>query len=204
LAVDSGPILFGPNGGGEQARFSENGALLLGTTGDWLNGARAQVISDGAHSYGLGTWVTSSGGTARTSRVDHTASFFDKFFYGDSTFVGSITTDGSATAYNTTSDARLKTVMAEQADYRAAIKALWVGDFVWKASGERAFGVLAQQAYAHMPNHQGVSRPQNEEDPWHASAEPFAHLALWGVKDLYALVEALAARIAVLEKAETA
>jgi hypothetical protein len=113
--------------------------------------------------------------------------------------VGSIVTNGSGTTYNTTSDGRLKTVLAEQGDYRAAIKALWVGDFAWNASGEKAFGVIAQQAFAHMPWHMGVTRPAREGDSWHASAEPFGHLALWGVKDLYALVEQLAARVAELE-----
>jgi hypothetical protein len=128
------------------------------------------------------------------------------FYYssGSPTKIGSVTTTGSATAYNTSSDARLKTVLPEQANYRDAIRALWVGDFTWKDSGAPGFGVLAQQAWEAMPNHQGVTRPAEEEGTWQASAEPFAHLALWGVKDLYALIETLAARVAALEAAHDA
>jgi hypothetical protein len=55
-----------------------------------------------------------------------------------------------------------------------------------------------------MPNHQGVTPPAREDGTWQASAEPFAHLALWGVKDLYALADALAARLAALEAAHAA
>ena len=65
-------------------------------------------------------------------------------------------------------------------------------------------GVLAQQAYDVMPKHQGVKRQGDAEATWSASAEPFAHLALWGVKDLYVMVEALAARVAALEAAHAA
>ena len=130
-------------------------------------------------------------------RVDNNAYSLIDFRYS-ATAVGSITTSGIATVYNTTSDARLKTV-TEQRDWRDAIRALWVGDFVWKDSGAPGFGVLAQQAYEVMPHHAGVTRPAEEGGAWQASSEPFGFLALWGVKDLYAQVEALAARVAVLE-----
>jgi hypothetical protein len=46
-----------------------------------------------------------------------------------------------------------------------------------------------------------IARPKDESGVWMASAEPFAFLALWGVKDLYARFEALAARVAALEAA---
>jgi len=124
--------------------------------------------------------------------------------YKGGSLVGGISVAGSTTAYNTTSDARLKQVSRDQRDYRGAIRNLWIGDFTWKDGGAPGFGVLAQQAYDVMPNHAGVMRPAAEDEPWHASAEPFAFLALWGVKDLYARIEALEARLAALEAAHAA
>ncbi len=177
---------------------SSEGGLLVGTT--TVGGANDAKIA-AFHETGvavMGYRYGTGAGSAFLARVDNTNVAFMSFNY-DVNGVGSIVTNGSGTTYNTSSDGRLKTVLARQGDYRAAIKALWVGDFVWNASGEKAFGVIAQQAFAHMPWHMGVTPPARPDDSWHASAEPFAHLALWGVKDLYALVEQLAARVAELE-----
>lgn len=178
----------------------------------WGNGSsatNASLYSPSANaltamvSAGLTVYNNSSSGAALICRVDNSAANLATFSYSG-TAVGAITTNGTATNYATTSDARLKTVCPQQADYREAICALWVGDFTWRDSGAPGFGVLAQQAYEVMPNHQGVTRPVAEDETWQASAEPFGHLALWGVKDLYALVEALAARVATLEAAHAA
>ena len=112
---------------------------------------------------------------------------------------GNITSTTTTTAYNATSDERLKDwENVPQTDYSTAIKALWVGDYTWKAHGEKGFGVRAQQAYATLGG-LGITKPYEEAGTWSASAEPFGHLARWGVKDLYALVEKLSARVAELE-----
>jgi hypothetical protein len=64
---------------------------------------------------------------------------------------GSITVNGTATAYNTTSDVRLKT------DFRPVINALdiidelEVRDFAWKSTGTRMVGLAAQQAINVIP-----------------------------------------------------
>jgi len=186
----------------EAWRTGSDGSLLVGTTtnGGWTGNARFAAV-DATHAASLQTTGT---GTALLVRTDNVSGWLASFYYGTSN-TGSIVPNGTTgVSYNTTSDARLKTVSPRQRDYRAAIRALWVGDFTWKDSGAPGFGVLAQQAYDAMPNHQGVTPPDAEDGVWNASAEPFAHLALWGVKDLYALVEALAARVAALEAAHAA
>lgn len=178
-------------------RFGTDGSFLVGTAanGGWTGNARLAAEKNGT---GPAFSTYNAGDTCASFRVDNVAHYLVDYFY-NTVQVGSISTNGTAVAYNTTSDARLKTVAADQRDYRQAIRALWVGDFTWNDSGAAGFGVLAQQAYEVMPNHQGVTKPIRGEGQWHASAEPFAHLALWGVKDLYAMVEALAARVAALE-----
>ena len=45
----------------------------------------------------------------------------------------------------------------------------------------------------------GVIKPEDENVAWGVSSEPFAFLALWGVKDLYNIIEKLTARVAELE-----
>jgi hypothetical protein len=191
--------------GGTQAwAMAADGSFLVGTTanGGWSGDAKIAAVT--ATATAVSANATGASGNALLANVDQASGKLASFYYNHATNVGSITTTGSATAYNTSSDARLKTVRPQQASYRDAIRALWVGDFTWKDSGAPGFGVLAQQAFAVMPNHQGVTRPADAEEAWQASAEPFAHLALWGVKDLYALVEALGRRVAALEAAHDA
>lgn len=160
------------------------------TNGGWSGSAKMEVKA-GAGGYAISAYNDNATGTfsiAFLARVDNVASHLISLDYAGAG-VGAVTTNGTTTTYGTTSDARLKNVLAEQVDYRAAIKALWVGDYEFKASGTRAFGVLAQQAHGVMPYGLGVTKPANEDDQWQASSEPFGHFALWGVKDLYVMVE---------------
>jgi hypothetical protein len=191
------PICFAVNNT-EKARFSTSGALMIGGT-SLMDSSNTAAGVNLAASY---SWFASDD-AMYLQRPGGADGGFLRCYKG-SALVGSISVTGSTTAYNTTSDARLKRVSQEQRDYRGAIRDLWIGDFCWKDSGAPGFGVLAQQAYAVMPNHAGVTRPAADDEPWHASAEPFAFLALWGVKDIYAQVAALSARIAALEAAHEA
>lgn len=107
--------------------------------------------------------------------------------------------DGVSGAYTALSDERMKTKRAEQINYRAAIGALWIGDFDWSRGGERGFGLMAQQAYEVMPGGLGVVKPENPADDWHVNPATFGYLALWGVKDLYAMIGKMESRISELE-----
>jgi len=59
--------------------------------------------------------------------------------------VGTIVTNGTATAYNTSSDAALKEDL-KSFDAGNIIDRTEVYDFAWKSTKERAYGVIAQQA----------------------------------------------------------
>jgi len=98
--------------------------------------------------------------------------------------------------YNTTSDERLKDWAVEQRDYRATIRSIWVGDFVWKAEGSPSFGVRAQQAYPLFPY--AIKPPTRKSENWEADYGRFAPLALWGVKDLYREMDSLRSEVAKL------
>ena len=91
--------------------------------------------------------------------------------------------------YNTTSDERLKDWSVEQRDYRAAINAIWIGDFIWKDDGSPGFGIRAQQAHPHFPH--AITPPKSESENWQSDYAKLAPLALWGVRDLYRQFEAL-------------
>lgn len=74
-----------------------------------------------------------------------------QFVYNTSE-VGTITCTSTATAYNTSSDARLKENVADAGDAGALIEAVQVRQFDWKASGEhQRYGVIAQELAAVFP-----------------------------------------------------
>lgn len=159
------------------------GNVGIGTTsyGGWNSSAMFAVQTSNAWS--VSAFNAGTTGGSMLVRVDDPAVYLSLFYYGG-TNVGSITTNGSNTAYNTTSDERLKTTLPIQRDYRAAIRKLWVGDFAWKSSHVLDFGIKAQQAYLLFPA--AIRKPTKPSEFWEADYGKLAPLALWGVKDLYA------------------
>jgi hypothetical protein len=84
---------------------------------------------------------------------------------------GTITQSGaSAVAYNTSSDARLKDDAGRATDV-AALRAVVVHDFAWKADGRTDRGVFAQDAHAVFPRAVSVGTDETTADgtlvhPW--------------------------------------
>ena len=72
-------------------------------------------------------------------------------FNKDGTTVGSVSVSGSSTAYNTSSDYRLKTDAQPMAGASARVQALNPVNFEWIASGDRVDGFLAHEAQAVVP-----------------------------------------------------
>jgi hypothetical protein len=72
-------------------------------------------------------------------------------FYKNTTPVGSISVSGSATAYNTSCDFRLKDKRGQRTDAGEIIDAIAVWDFAWKHDGSHAVGVMAQELAKVVP-----------------------------------------------------
>ena len=76
---------------------------------------------------------------------------FTQFINSSGGQTGGITTNGTSTAYNTTSDHRLKTVLGSITDSGTRIDALEPIEYEWKVDGSRTRGFLAhkfQEVYA--------------------------------------------------------
>jgi len=141
----------------------------VATTGDTHNTANGVSV---------GTWTRQgSDGALMTCRK------------GTST-VGSISVTGAATAFNTSSDKRLKEDW-QAFDAGPTIDRLEVWDFAWKASGERAYGVLAQDAGEVFP--QAVTHDE-DADIWQVDYSKYVPLLLAEIKALRQRVAALEAR----------
>ncbi len=87
--------------------------------------------------------VNNSGGSNSTNTLIQ--------FYRNSSGVGTVTTTGSSTAYNTSSDYRLKTDVQPMTGASARVQALNPVNFEWIADGTRVDGFLAHEAQAVVP-----------------------------------------------------
>jgi hypothetical protein len=162
----------------------------LGVNGDLF----ATALRTGAAPYGptpspLQIGYNNSSQYGLTIRpASDSSPFAEVFFNAAGSIVGSITTTGAATAYNTSSDARLKTDLQPVDDAGAILDAITVYDFAWIATGERSHGVIAQEMLEVYP--QAVSH-DDMSDTYGVDYSRFVPLLLQEIKTLRARVAAL-------------
>ena len=129
----------------ESMRISD-GNLLVGTTSGGSKVVAEAVPSGTTY---LAKW-SATGGTALYLEVGGSA-------------VGSITCTASATAYNTSSDQRLKENIADADDAGSKVDAIQVRKFDWKAdSSHQDYGMIAQELIEVAP--EAVSSPENPDE----------------------------------------
>jgi len=169
------PLKFTINSG-EVARIDSNGNLLVGTT--------SIAIDPGVQIFGAGNIFTHIAGTAGADSMR---------FYRDNADVGSITTTGTTTTYNTSSDARLKENIADAEDASSLVDAIKVRQFDWKADGShQRYGMVAQELSTVAP--EAVSGDPESDD---MMGVDYSKLVPMLVKE----IQSLRARVAQLEGA---
>jgi hypothetical protein len=124
----------------ERARLTAGGDLLVGTTTAGGQGGLTVYPNGSATSVQL-SWKRAAGATASNGAV----------FFTDATVVGTISYNDTATAYNTSSDRRLKENIAPADDSGAVIDAIQIVKHDWKSGGHTRFGVIAQDLNAVAP-----------------------------------------------------
>jgi hypothetical protein len=160
----------------EAMRLDSSGNLLVGTT---------SVSTDpGVQIFGAGNIFTHIAGTAGADSMR---------FYRNSVEVGSITTTGTTTTYNTSSDARLKENIADAEDAGAKVDAIQVRQFDWKADGSHQdYGMIAQELLTVAP--EAVSGDPESDD---MMGVDYSKLVPMMLKE----IQSLRARVAQLEGA---
>jgi hypothetical protein len=176
--VGSNNIVFGTSGGTntttERMRIDASGNLLVGTTA----------------AVGKFSIEATPTGTARSVDYSATGGTVD-YYIVDNVNVGSISVTTTATAYNTSSDARLKENIADAESASELIDAIQVRSFDWKADGSHQdYGMVAQELMTVAP--EAVSVP---EDPEKMMGVDYSKLVPMLIKE----VQSLRARIAALE-----
>ena len=109
-------------------------------------------------------------------------------FYNDTVGVGSISVAGAATAFNTSSDYRLKEDLQDFAGLDMVSK-IPVYDFKWKAEESRSYGVLAHELGEVLP--QAVNGEKDAEEMQSADYSKIVPLLVKSIQELKAEVDEL-------------
>tara|TARA_R100000353_G_scaffold154149_1_gene112836 strand:- start:34 stop:555 length:522 start_codon:yes stop_codon:yes gene_type:complete len=121
-------------------RINSSGKVLIGTT----SGVRGQ--EDLSIDAGSDAIVTRTAGAGLIVRKSSFGNGFLCLFENDSaTAVGSITSGGSSTVYNTSSDYRLKENIETMQNGLERLNKLNPVKFTWKETGEEAEGFIAHE-----------------------------------------------------------
>jgi hypothetical protein len=180
------PLTF-YTGNNEHARIDTSGNLLVGRTGQIVSGRLCVQPPVGNNT--IETIQVGAGGyNYYSNAADNGGIYYHALFTEAGVQRGSITSNGSSTAYNTTSDTRLKNDQGVAQQSR--INDVVIHDFTWKTDGSQDRGVFAQELAEVIPN--AVTKGQTEDDYWQVDYSKL-------VPDLIVEVQSLRARVAQLE-----
>ena len=179
---ENAPIIFRQNGG-ESARFDASKNLLVGTTSLAAIDNTPSTVGIGLKPSGTIMQSVANGGNAFEFRINGTG------------VVGSISCSGSNTAYNTSSDARLKDVTGEARGLEV-INELNPVAYNWKADGNADEGLIAQEVMDIVPN--AVSG--SEEDMYQMDYSKLVVHLVAGMKEQQELITTLQAEVALLKE----
>jgi hypothetical protein len=104
-------------------------------------------------------------------------------FYKGNTNVGTVSLTGSSTAYNTSSDYRLKTDAQPMTGASARVQALKPVNFEWISSGERVDGFLAHEAQAVVPEAVTGTKDAMRDEEYEVTAAVYEDIIIAAVLD---------------------
>ena len=165
-------------------RLTDNGDLLVGKTS-------VEYTSEGFSLRERGEAYITSDGRAPLLVNRLTSDGDIASFRKDGTPVGSISVTSSATAYNTSSDQRLKENIADADDAGSKVDSIKVRKFDWIADGSHQdYGMIAQELIEVAPEAVSAS-----EDPEDMMGVDYSKLVPMMLKE----IQSLRARVAQLE-----
>lgn len=175
----------------------DSGNLLVGTTGGISGYFSAKVQIDAAGNNGVATRINTSGEASYSSwhSTDGAGTRYHCFFYDGTTRVlrGSISSNGTATSYNTSSDQRLKTNVSPAGSAIQSLLDFPVDQFDWIKTGDHQdFGAIAQKVYAVIPDM--VAVPEDPDEMWGIDWSKAVPRLIKAIQELSAKVTALEAK----------
>jgi hypothetical protein len=169
-------IVLSDGNGNPRGYFDNNGKFTVGGVGTYGVIGAAQ---SGAGGYCMGTSAANNGGT-----------YYHMNFLEGSTGRGSITSNGSVTLYNTTSDQRLKENIVDAGSGLEKLANVKIRAFDWiENKAHTDFGVIAQELQIVAP--EAVSKGQTEEDMMSVDTSALVPAMIKAIQELKAEVDSL-------------
>jgi hypothetical protein len=135
----------------EKMRLDVSGNLLVGTTNTDPIGAK--VAGSAINNSGQFNFMANGGRAGAIGRYTSTGDLLQFYYYGAGlTGVGAISTNGTTTSYNTTSDYRLKENVTSLTTGLATISALKPVNYDWISDNSHGEGFIAHDLQAVIPN----------------------------------------------------
>jgi hypothetical protein len=188
------PLILGTNGT-ERARFDTSGNFMIATTTAGAGiGWSPKLTVDASGTFGPLFKTNSAGFEALDLWNSATSGTRYQVYFRDGTggARGSITTDGANTAFNTSSDYRLKDNPQPLTGSGAFIDALKPKTWVWKETGAQGVGFIAHEVQEVSPGSVvGEKDGEKMQQMEYGSAEFIANIV--------AELQSLRARVAQLE-----
>jgi hypothetical protein len=183
-------------GGAEAMRIDSSGNLLVGTA-TALAGERLNLYGNSTTSQPALVCDKSAAGAVGCNQI---------LFNNNNGFVGSVTTSGSTTGFNTSSDYRLKENIAPMTGALTTVSLLKPVTYKWKVDGSDGQGFIAHELAEVVPDAvtgekdavdaEGNIKPQGVDTSFLVATLTAA------IQELNAKVDAQAVRIAELEGAK--
>jgi hypothetical protein len=194
---------YSGNQGGLDIRTASNATVLSDGDGN----VRVAFLTDGGarfacNNFNTGTSSTSAGfvietngsPTAYSPFINHSQTgtgltTYYVFINGNGT-VGTIRCTGSATQYNTSSDARLKENIVDAPSALDSVNQIGIKSFDWKADGlHQDYGVIAQDLQQIAP--EAVSEAPTEDETWGVDYSKLVPRMIKAIQELKAEVDSL-------------
>jgi len=198
----------GVNATTTSANFLYNGtSFIVGYTGAAvISGERVSVVG-AANGNAVGVLADSSGGTGisvlHTYASGANTAYMMRFYNSSSSVVGTITSTGSATAYNTSSDYRLKNSIAPMVGALAKVAALKPVTYKWNTDGSEGEGFIAHELAEVCPHAVAGSKDAVDENgiPQYQGVDASFLIATLtaAIQEQQTLIQSLADRITQLE-----
>ena len=198
------PMILGTNGT-ERARIDSSGNLLVGATSASAVGS-SKIYAKTNNGYGIISEQAVTGQYCYTSNaLTNGGTFYHFLILENGTQRGSITSNGTATTYGTSSDYRLKENITPMTGALATVAQLNPVTYKWKSNGSDGQGFIAHELQAVVPdavvgekdavNEDGSIKPQGIDTSFLVATLTAA------IQEQQALITQLTARITALESA---
>jgi hypothetical protein len=180
----------------ERMRIDSSGGVFIGKTSSDLGTAGVQFLQSG-ESY----FTRSAGASLFVNRLTNDGSLVE--FYGQGVNRGGISVSGSTISYNSYSDYRLKENILPMTGALAKVSQLKPVTYTWKENGLDGQGFIAHELAEVVPDCVTGEKDAVDEDgnPKYQGIDTSFLVATLtaAIQELKAIVDAQAARIAVLE-----